>query len=278
MVIPSYLSQFNYQLTGPEQGRKWVFLHGLMGYAMNWRKIISDLEKTERVFAYDQRGHGKSIKPMTGYAAEDYAEDLYLITQELQWDKFILVGHSMGGRNALVFADKFPEKLEKLVIEDIGPEGDPSAPEYYRQLLALVPTPFLSKKLAKEFLLNEFPERLIKFAPHENAQTLGSYFYANMLEDENGLVNWRFSISAILDSVKLGRAKDHWKELRSLPMETLIIRGENSKELSKEVFNKMCASNPRIHGIEISNAGHWAHADQPISFIKALREFSSLPK
>jgi len=59
----NYLDLYNYQLTGPETGRKWVFVHGLMGYGANWRKIISGLESTERVLAYDQRGHGRSQKP-----------------------------------------------------------------------------------------------------------------------------------------------------------------------------------------------------------------------
>jgi esterase len=276
VVIPSYLSQFNYQITGPESGRKWVFLHGLMGYYLNWRKIISDLEKTERVLAYDQRGHGKSMKPMTGYSAEDYAEDLYLILEDLKWNKIILVGHSMGGRNALMFAHKFPEKVEKLVISDIGPEGDPNATEYYKKLLGLVPTPFVSKKEAKEFFLNEFPQALAKLGSHENAQTLGGYFYANMVEDEIGHVNWRFHKQAILDSVQLGRAKDHWSELRSLPMPTLIVRGENSTELSSETYQKMQLSNPRIKGIQINDAGHWVHADQPLAFLNAIKDFVGL--
>ena len=285
MVIPSYLSQFNYQLVGPEAGRRWVFLHGLMGYGSNWRKITSGLEKTERVLTYDQRGHGRSMKPLSGYAAEDYADDLFLISQELGWDKFILVGHSMGGRSALMFAHKFPEKLEKLVLEDIGPESDQEAPQYYRELMGLVPTPFASKLAAKEFFMNEFPQRLRKFANSsgkrarqiENIDTLGQYLYSNVIEREDQKVDWRFSPEAIHQSVLLGRAKDHWSELRSLPVETLVIRGANSTELSHEVFQKMCLSNPRVQGVEIPNAGHWVHADQPQLFLRALQEFIGMP-
>lgn len=277
MNIPSYLSQFNYQLVGPETGRRWVFLHGLMGYGSNWRKITSGLDKTERVLTFDQRGHGRSMKPMTGYAPEDYADDLFLITQELDWDKFILVGHSMGGRNALSFAHKFPEKLEKLVIEDIGPEGAPEAPKYYRDLMGLIPTPFATKLEAKEFFLNEFPKRLKAFGNHENAETLGQYLYSNLIEQPDGKFDWRFYLEGIHQSVLLGRAKDQWNELRSLPVETLVIRGERSKELSREVFQRMTLANPRVQGVEIPNAGHWVHADQPQLFLRALQEFIGMP-
>lgn len=273
--MSSYLSQFNYQLLGPKSGRRWVFLHGLMGYGLNWRTIAKGLESTERVLIFDQRGHGKSWKPLTGYAPEDFADDLYLITEELGWDKFILVGHSMGGRNALAFAYKFPEKVEKLIIEDIGPDSVPEAVEYYQWLLGLVPTPFASKREAKEFFLNQF-KSLVK-GRTENPDTLGQYLYANIVENADGRADWRFSKVAILAAVLQGRAKEQWSELGRLPMPTLVVRGENSKELSPEVFQRMLVSNPRIQGVQISNAGHWVHSDQAEEFLNVIRKFTPLP-
>jgi len=114
---------------------------------------------------------------MTGYASEDYADDLFLIAQELGWSHFILVGHSMGGRNALCFAHKYPEMIEKLIIEDIGPDPNMHAIEYYQKMLAAVPTPFASKLAAKEFFMNEWPKLGVV---HENVLTLGQYLYSNI--------------------------------------------------------------------------------------------------
>ncbi len=267
----SYLERFNYQLTGPDQGRKWVFLHGLMGYGSNWRKITSQLA-SERILTFDQRGHGRSWKPVTGYASEDYADDLFLIAQELGWDKFILVGHSMGGRNALSFAHKYPEKVTKLVIEDIGPDPSMGAVAYYENLLGAVPTPFPTKLAAKEFFMNEWSKLGVV---HENVLTLGQYLYSNMEDKPDGSVDWRFSKEAILSSVKQGRANDVWDELHRLTMPTLVIRGENSKELSRDVFQRMVASNPAVSGVEIPNAGHWVHADQFQAFASAILDFSN---
>jgi esterase len=271
--MPSYLSQFNYQLFGPEEGRKWVFLHGLMGYGLNWRKIATGLQESERVLIFDQRGHGKSWKPKTGYAPEDYAEDLYLITQELGWERFILVGHSMGGRNALMFAHKFPEKVERLIIEDIGPDSNPGAPDYYRKLFAIVPAPFPTKLAAKEFFLNEFPK---VFKITDQPETLGAYLYSNIIELQDGRADWRYDKEAMIATVVQGRAQDHWREFRTLPMPTLIIRGETSKELPRDIFLRMSVSNPRIEAVEISNAGHWVHSDQPAEFLRIIRQFTGL--
>lgn len=274
--MSSYLSQFNYQITGPESGRRWVFLHGLMGYGMNWRRIVKSLESTERVLVYDQRGHGKSWKPLTGYSPQDFADDLYLITQELGWDRFILVGHSMGARNALQFASQFPEKVEKLVLEDMGPEGNPRALDFYNWLFSAIPAPFASRAEAKEFFFNRF--RQLVQGRTGNPETLGAYLYSNFIETEDGKVNWRFSPQVMKDIIQLGRVKEQWKEFKSLSMPTLVIRGESSTELSSETLDLMQSGNDQVSAVVIADAGHWVHSDQPEEFIKVIRQFTDLPE
>lgn len=266
----SSLADFHHQFYGPENGRRWVFLHGLMGFLNNWRKIISGIEASERVLVYDQRGHGRSIKPATGYAPEDYARDLKDILDELGWDKIILVGHSMGARNGLVFCDRWPERVEKFVLEDIGPDSPPSDSEYYRRLLGLVPTPFASREAARSFFQNEFAT---KMPMKEKAETLGAYFYANMTDQSDGTVTWRFSPDAILQSVDEGRKGDRWPELQRLKVPTLLIRGEDSPELTAATYARMLETNKMIHGVIVPKAGHWVHADQPQLVLNAIKQF-----
>ncbi len=270
MTNPSpYLERFNYQLAGPLEGRKWVFLHGLMGYGSNWRKVVSQLPG-ERILTFDQRGHGRSWKPTEGYTPEDYAHDLFMISEELSWERFFLVGHSLGGRNALSFTHKYPQKVIKLVIEDIGPDSAPKAVDFYTKLLDAVPTPFKSKLEAKEFFMNQWSHSGVN---HENIFALGQYLYSNLEDKEDGQVDWRFSRESILTSVTQGRAKDMWPEFCGLTRPTLVIRGENSRELSREIFQRMKEANPLVSGIEIHNAGHWVHADQSRVFASSLLEF-----
>lgn len=261
-------------------GQRWIFLHGMMGYHQNWRRIVSALDPQDVAFIFDQRGHGKSMKPVTGYAAADYARDLFEIVQELNWTKFILVGHSMGGRNALIFTVEHPELVEKLIIEDIGPDAAPEALSYYKNLLDIVPTPFATKLLAKQFFLNDFKRAYARVARTAGAEhdpmtdTLGLYFYSNIIETEDGRADWRFSKRAIMESVAMGRGSDHWAEFESLTVPTLALRGQNSEELSSAVFDRMSRSNPNVRGIEIANAGHWIHYDQPDEFVRVIKEFA----
>lgn len=284
--MSSYLDQFNYQfLSGggrrwtldevqaasAQPGlRRWVFLHGLMGYAVNWRKIVSNLGPNDVALIFDQRGHGTSMQPTSGYAPEDYAEDLHQIVQQIGWSQFILVGHSMGARNALIFAAKHGRYLQKLVLEDLGPEANEKSLPYYQHLMDSIPTPFPSKLRAKEFFMNEFRNLPVR----GDRQTIGLYFYSNIIDKPDGSADWRFSRQAILDSVRWGRASDHWAEFRSLSVPTLVIRGAQSEELSKEIFERMGRENPRVKLVEIANAGHWVHYDQPELFVEALKSFA----
>lgn len=269
----STLERFHHRFYGPEDGRRWVFLHGLMGFLNNWRKIVAGLESTERCLVYDQRGHGRSFKPDRGFAPEDYADDLKAILDELGWRKVILVGHSMGGRNGLNFGHRFPERVEKFVLEDIGPDARPGNSEYYVKMLGAVPVPFADRAAARAFFRDEFPKRI---QTRDRVQMIAEFLNANLEDRPDGTVDWRFSPHAILESARAGE-DDRWSEVRGLKVPTLLVRGDGSRELSAETYERMLGSNPMIQGVTISPAGHWVHADQPERFLEEIRRFTGLP-
>lgn len=260
---------------GPETGRRWVFLHGLMGFHHNWRKIIAGLEATECCLSFDQRGHGRSFHPASGYAPEDYASDLQEILDHLGWEKIILVGHSMGGRNAMSFASRWPERVERLVIEDIGPEMRSGNEKYYRDLLGTVPAPFVDRAAARAFFSGEF---LKLNAARENPGRLAEYFYANMHELASGGFSWKFSVEGVFASVRAGEERDRWDQWRGLQTPTLLIRGENSPELLAATYERMLRENQLTQGIVVAGAGHWVHADQPTEFVRILREWTGMSR
>lgn len=264
------LEKFHHQITGPSSGPKLVFLHGVLGFAANWRTIAKAFESEFQVLAFDQRGHGRSFKPAVGYSPRDYATDLLDIIDELGWSRIHLVGHSMGGRNALQFAIDHPERVERLVIEDIGPTINRTGSDFIFRLLDAIPVPFPSKREAKAFFETTFLEIFKDTAKKEG---LAAYLYANIVEDEQKRGVWRFFEPGMRESVEQGRAGERWNEIGSLEMPTLLIRGEYSKDLPRDVYERILRENPRIQGVEIQGAGHWVHSDQPEAFIAALRSF-----
>lgn len=264
------LDQINYRITGDPTRPKMVFLHGLMGFLNNWGRITREMSQQYCCLVYDQRGHGKSFKPEAGYQPEDYAQDLYEIIEALGWEKIILVGHSMGGRNALCFAEKYPERLEKLVIVDISPDLKADSAIYFEKMLNFVPTPFADLEQAKSFFEHDFAKN---FPSKEDILVLSRFLFANLESTPQGKVDWRFSKTAIIESAKLGRSGILWDWFTSLKIPCLYIRGARSKDLPLETYEKVLEVNPRIQGVEISDAGHWVHSEQPEFFLKELKNF-----
>ena len=267
-----YLDNFNYSILGTNTEQRIVFLHGLMAFSANWRKIATKLEGTYQCLIYDQRGHGRSFKPESGYELNDFAEDLYKMTTELGWTSFHLVGHSLGARIAMVFADKYPEKVKTLIIEDMGASILPDSYQYYEKMLNIVPTPFSSREAVKGFFENSFLEQ---FKPNENPKVLLTFLQANIEEKQPGNYDWRFSKQAIIETARENHNQDRWREVSSFRMPVLLIRGEYSHILGAEEFKKMVQVNPQITGIEIKGAGHWLHYEKYEEFTQILVKFLS---
>ncbi len=264
-IVPP--QQLNYRVLGPENShsvpRPVVFLHGLMGFSANWGKIWPYFQEKRPVLVMDQRGHGRSAKPETGYSPSDYANDLAALLQHLQWQSCHIVGHSMGGRVALWFCKLFPHYAASLTLEDSGMEANPSRVGWIKNLLASVPTPFQEKETAKKFFEENF----------RNDPMTGSFLHANLEAKENGLLDWRFHAPGMVETIEKGRAQDAMEIFSSLTLPTLVIRGERSVEFPREEAERMAASRPAIELAEIPGAGHFVHAEKPGKFCQILDDF-----
>ena len=267
----STFEKFHHQITGQPNAPKLVFLHGVMGFSANFRRIAHAFEADYEVLVYDQRGHGRSFHAAPGnYRLTDYASDLREILRELGWQKITLVGHSMGGRVAIHFASQYPDMLTRLVIEDIGPSMHTSRASLITRMLDAIPVPFADKRTAKRWFDTEFLEL---FKAERKKEGLAAYMYANLSENEQKQGVWRFDEAGIRETVEHGRAFDRWDQIEALRMPTLLVHGEWSTDLPRELFEKVLCANRTIEGVEIKNCGHWIHSDQPDVFIQVLKLF-----
>lgn len=249
-----------------------------MGYAANWRRVARHFEDRYRVLVYDSRGHGRSAHAdQTGisghsgaYTTEALAEDLKGILDDLGWQKVNLLGHSMGGRVVYTFAASHPERVDKLIIVDIGPDMSPTSASTTLRILDAVPVPFVSKKQAKAWFESDFPR---VFSDLSNAPALAAWLYANISERPDGTAGWRFDELGIREAVASGRERERWDEIRSLKVPTLVIRGGLSKDLRRDVFERMLRENPKIEGVEIPGTGHWVHSEAFEPFVAAIETF-----
>lgn len=100
-----------------------VFIHSLAGNTQQWSAQLNHIRTTRRAIALDLRGHGQSATPANGdYAIDSMAQDIWTAVDQLGVEKFILVGHSMGGSVAGAYAGAHPEQVAGLLLAD--PSGD----------------------------------------------------------------------------------------------------------------------------------------------------------
>ena len=120
-----------------------LLVHGLRGHAHSWDDVSAALCDDFQVLALDQRGRGDSDWAKDGdYTTSAYVADLAGFVDALGLDKFVLVGHSMGGRNSMAYAGQNPGKLEKLVIVDVGPVLDSRGSNRIAEEIRNVPEEF----------------------------------------------------------------------------------------------------------------------------------------
>lgn len=119
--IPVHGFQMYYERHG-DRGDPLVLVHGYTGDVSDWRHQVAEFASTHRVLVMDHRGHGRSEAPRDrgSYSAEQLADDLEALVAHAGFDRYHLVGHSLGGVVAQEIALRSPERLLSLTLEDTG--------------------------------------------------------------------------------------------------------------------------------------------------------------
>ncbi len=260
--------KLNYLDWGNEQATPMVLLHGLRGHRHSWDDFSATVCKDFHVLSLDQRGRGDSDwAPDGDYSTDAYVADLDAFSDALGLDKFVLVGHSMGGRNSMTFGGKYPEKLEKLVVVDVGPESDPRGGARIAREIINVPEEFNSFEDVVEYMGKQ--NRFASDAVMRRRLT-----YATK-ELPNGKIGWRYDL-AIREARWQGITtpqEDLWPALSKITCPTLIVRGTETDLLTHEVAQRMVDTFPNAQLVEIPSAGHMVFEDNPEDFIAAVKKF-----
>jgi len=262
MPVPIYFRQSG---SGPDM----IILHGLFGSSDNWHSISKKLETHFRIFLPDLRNHGQSPHTDT-HSYEDMTADLELFFQTNRLDKTIVMGHSMGGKLAMMFAAKHPEKIKHLIVADITPKqytSDSSEDEDQEMLLTLMETLDFSLISTRK----EIDEALSKKI---RSISLRQFLIKNIYRNKEGKFGWKINVPvlrkylpAIIHDVNENFFNDY-KPITSYPV--TFIRGLNSNYIQDKDLSLIKSIYPQSKIIDIPNAGHWLHAEQPEKFINAV--------
>ena len=258
--------RLHYVEWGDMQATPMVCLHGLRAYGHWFDELAAAVSDRYRGLALDQRGRGETDWAADGdYTREAYVSDVEAFVETLQLDRFILIGHSMGGLNAIHYAARHPERVLALGILDIGPEIDPAGMQRIRAELGETPAGFDSWQAAKAFLQMRHPK-----ASEENRQTRLTWM---LKEDVDGRIAWRIDQAIFDPNLKPDDPRQTWELLSQIRCPTLILRGGESDVLSVDTCQKMLTRIPDGRWVDIPGAGHMVLEDNPEACNAALLDF-----
>ena len=251
-----------------EPGRPALaFLHGGSAHAHWFDAVVPALGERYHVISLDQRGHGASQwAPRPAYATEDFASDLLGVIDALGWRRMTLIGHSMGGHNAMAFAAWHPERMERLVVID-------SRPAIPADRLQTMHRRGDRGPMRHETL--ESAIRSFRLLPRETVADprLLAHLAREGITERDGRFLYRF------DPACNGRRRptDAWTLLDRIAAPTLLVRGEHSPILPREMAADMLARLRHARLVEIPGTYHHLVLDAPLAFAKVLEEFLSEP-
>jgi 2-(acetamidomethylene)succinate hydrolase len=207
----------------------------------------------------DQRGHGRGLKPATGYAAGDYAHDISQMIQE----KTLLIGHSLGARNALVAGARYPEKVAAVVAIDFTPFIEREVFDALEERVNRGDRVFSSLDSVRAYLKDRYP-RLPADAVERRAR--------HGFECIDG--EWRaLALPAAMRQTCAGLREDLAPCLKDIRVPVLLLRGADSKLVSRGAWAKTKALRPDLPAQEIAGADHYVPEEQPAAVAAAVIDF-----
>lgn len=241
-------------------GKPLIILHGLFGMLDNWQSLAKQFAVFFETHIIDLRNHGKSFHA-DQHSYELMSTDLLNYLNEYNIDSVYILGHSMGGKAAMTFACKYPNRVEKLVVVDIAPKYYP--PHHQEILLglhALDSSIIKSRKQADETLSKYLSEEGFR-------QFLLKSLYWNAKEE----LTFRFNLKVLSNQIEnVGQAL-HKSSVFEKP--TLFIEGQASHYIEETDTELIASHFPDFEIIEIPNAGHWLNAEKPEQFFEKVTQF-----
>src|SRR5438445_10810407 len=215
---------------GPGDAPPTLLLHGIGNYARYWDFFADAIAGRLRLIATDARGHGESGPPPGDYAPQEFVADAVAVLDALAIERAIVDGRSMGVTHAIRLDAAHPDRVERLVVVDAGPEPLPEGAERARRLSLERPERFANADEALAYLRRTSPGYT-------------DDVYANRLRwlfrDEDGGLAWRSSRDALASIFTGARRNDLWDALRAIRCPALVVRGTRSNVLSADVAQRM---------------------------------------
>lgn len=244
----------------PGPGDPLVILHGLYGNHANWQPLARLLATDFNVHVLDARNHGHSPWAASMSLAE-MASDVAETLAELGLSSVHLIGHSMGGKTAMLLAQTQASLVKSLSVVDIAPVDYHNASDGVVQALLRIDLGAIASRSEADTVLAES----IK------AKAVRDFLLTNLQRGESGQWRWRFNLPVLAQSF---REITGWPPSGGrYPGPTLFIKGELSDYVLPEHQSQITSQFPNAQFKIVNGAGHWVHSEKPEAVLRLLRNF-----
>lgn len=248
--------------------RPLLFLHGGCLTAHTWDLVCLALRADFHCLALDQRGHGDSEwSPALDYGPDAHVRDIRGLIEQLGLERPVLVGHSLGGLNAMVLAAAAAEELGGIALVDVGPEPQPGAVKRVGDFVMGDPG---------DGSLEDFVERARAFNPRRDPRLLRYSLRHNLRRTPDGTLTWKYDRRRLTPEY-VASLRRRFQELRktaeTIMCPVLVIRGAESDALSDEQAAAFAATLPDGRWDKVENAGHTIQGDNPRGLVRVLARF-----
>ncbi|MGQ0542141.1 MAG: alpha/beta fold hydrolase [Blastocatellia bacterium] len=244
----------SYVESGPADGPVLVLLHGITDSSLSYSRVLPLIDKRYRVLAIDQRGHGDTDKPDSGYEMKDFAADVAAFMDAKGVTKAVVVGHSMGSFVAMQTALDFSQRVGRLVlIGTASTANNPVAREVqtaFDELKDPIPV-----KFARDFVIET------------SSPTLPADFVETLVTEtmKPPARVWKSALAGVL-------ARDYKPELARIKMPVTIIWGEKENFFLRDEQDILIKGITNSKLLVYPNTGHAPHWEQPEKFANDLNE------
>ena len=249
-------------LTIPPSGaRGLLILHGFLGMSDNWKTIGQQFASDGfQVHLLDLRNHGRSFHS-DEFSYELMVEDVFEYCKANNLNKISILGHSMGGKTAMLFAMTYPEMIDKLIVADIGPKFYPQHHQTILEGLNAVDFSLKPSRNEVETILSQF---ISDFGTRQ-------FLLKSLYWHEPGQLAFRFNLAVF--NLKIDEIGKPLSENAVFESPTLFIRGGNSNYILNDDFQGIKQHFPNSKIETIPDAGHWLHAENPVLFYEMASRF-----
>ena len=243
-----------YQVGGDPRGTPVIFLHGTSANLAVWEPVAEALTEPALTISIDQRGHGRSDQPATGYEASDFSGDIRALQEMLGHGPAVVVGHSLGARNAWVFAAEHPDAVLGVVAVDYTPFIEGEVLDTLERRVAAGDRRFADVAEIESYLAKRYPRM-----PQDAVARRARFGYQH---DADGCLRPLASGTA-LASVVDGLRIDHPGAFAGVRVPMAALRGEDSAIVSPAAWAAARELRPDIEWVDVADADHYVPEEQP---------------